>query len=332
MGAFFNPIRTGGTHYLSAGFTKRVKLELAALPPQKSCCQKSELTALIGFSGLFSLRGRGQMALVFETEIAAVAKRALVLLKAAYGIKPLPKVDYKPYFGGRRSYRLTLSAEDSRRLLLDQGMIRESDEGERFQNAPRRMPRRICCRRAYLRGAFLAAGFVNDPGLRYHACLEIDKQTEALYLLKVLELCDLKASLYKKNGRNVLSFSEGEAVATLLKTLGAFQAVLYMEDKRAEKSLNAGANRAVNCDQANLKKQLLSAQKQLQAIEALSLSRGLTSLPDELETLARLRISNPEASLEALGKMMDPPLSKSALKRRMDKIAQAASELALPSP
>ena len=198
--------------------------------------------------------------------------------------------------------------------------------GERFAS-PRRVMRRNCCRRAYLRGSFLACGYLSDPQSRYHAEWVFIDQARAQRLRRVLSQCGLLSGLGSRRGASLVTLKGGDQVSELLKLMDAPLSVLSMENSRAEKSLRESTNRAVNCDQANLGRQLSAAQRQIGAVEALSRARGLGALPGKLQAIARLRLGQPDVSLEELGGMMEPPLSKSGAQRLMRQLVSLADAL-----
>lgn len=309
-------------------FSAELRRELVALPPGKSCCMTSELGALTACSASISLRGLGRVQLVYETRSAGVLRRIFTLLKARYGIKGVPSLTRLSNFGGVRQYQLRLSAEDSRALLRGLATDHHSS-GHRLglPSVPRRVVRRICCRRAWIRGAFLACGSVSDPARGYRAEFVLDDAARADYLMRLLELSGVESLRAARRGSEVVYVRRGDSLSTLLSVMGAGSAMMEFENIRAASSLRGRTNRAANCDAGNLRKQVDAAQKQVEAITRISLARGLTSLPKELEELARLRLSHPELKLKDLGELLSPPLSKAGVQHRLSRILQAAREI-----
>ncbi|MDI9521255.1 MAG: DNA-binding protein WhiA [Bacillota bacterium] len=308
-------------------FSSRVKAELAALPLDKRCCVTAELGAFILGASVMTLKGAGKISLSFRTERAVVLKRALKLFNASGTASARPRLTLQERLAGRREYHLVLQDADSHRLLRDQGMLRADEDGvERFA-APQRVMRRNCCRRSYLRGAFLACGYIADPKRRYQVEWVYHDATRALRLKRVLSQTGLSASLSERRGSALLSLTGGDQVSELLKLMGASVSVFNMENLRAEKSLRERANRAFNCDQANLSRQLSASGRQIEALEKLSRLKGLSSLPQNLEQLARLRLSRQDAKLAELGECLNPPLTKSGVAHQMRKLMALADEL-----
>lgn len=300
-------------------FTAELKQELSALPLDKPCCMAAELSALSACTALMSLHGAGRWQLRFQSHSASVTKRIFKLLRQRYGLRAMPRLVRQPRFGGRRQYQLDLTAEDSRTLLRAVspagGMAQHS-----LRSLPRRLTRRICCRRAWIRGMFLGCGTVQDLRRGYRAEFLPPDQQRADYLLRLLEQSGLSPRRSKRRGKELLYFSDGDSLATLLGLMGAGRAVLQLENLRAANAIKQRVSRATNCDQANMMKQLNTAQQQVDHIVAISLNQGLSALPRELEQLARLRLSRPDAGLKELAQLCDPPLTKSGLQHRMRRL------------
>lgn len=308
-------------------FTADVKAELAALKGQSRCCVTSELGAFILGASVMTLSDNRQLSLGFRTENAAVLRRALRLFNATGTAAARPRLLLRERMAGRRQYLLQISDADTHRLLREQGMLRPDEEGQERFAAPQRVMRRNCCHRAYLRGSFLACGYLADPRRRYHAEWVYQDHARAMRLKRVLGKSGLSAQVSVRRGNSLVTVRGGDQVAELLKLMGASLAVLSMENSRVEKSLRERANRAVNCDQANLGRQLSASAKQIDAIEALSRSQGLSALQPRLEALARLRLSQPDATLTDLGSQMDPKLSKSGVQHQMRQLIRQAEAL-----
>lgn len=309
-------------------FTREVKAELVAVPLDKECCARAELAALTRGASILTVSGGRGFSLRYRTENPAVLRRILLLLRKTGAVQDKTRMLVEKRFGVRRLYLLALSLEDSRRVLAEQGMLVADEAGEEvFRPPSRQVTRRACCRRAYVRGAFLASGFIAAPRRRYHAEWVLPDEAAARHLQRVMSHLGLAGKITSRRGQGILYLKDGDEISALLKLMEAARAVLSFENDRAEKSLKADAARAFNCDQGNLGRQLAAAGKQTVAIERLSLARGLSALPGELEELARLRLARPEASLEELGQMLSPPLGKSGVQHRMRRLMKLAEEV-----
>ena len=313
-------------------FSAAVKQELAALPLEKPCCMAAEFNALTSCCASLSLQGGGRVQVRYRTLSASVLKRIFTLLKRRYSLRGLPRQSSLSRFGGQKQYALQLSVQDSRTLMQKLFPGKSAQDLGAFRGVPKRVARRICCRRAWIRGAFLGCGSLSDPQRGYRAEFVLEDASRAAYLIRLLALCDVQAGLVRRRGALVVYVRQGDALVTLMGLMGAARAVLDIENIRAAGSLRAAVNRVTNCDSANVSKQLSAAQQQVARITRISLAEGLNALPDGLEQLARLRLSNPDVTLAQLGELLNPPLSKSGVQHRMERIMRYAQGIQAVKP
>jgi hypothetical protein len=186
---------------------------------------------------------------------------------------------------------------------------------------------RQCCRRAFLRGAWLGAGTVSNPEKGYHFEWKAEDEQLTRTLEKLMEKSELPFHSYDRKGTQVVYLKGAQDIADALALMGAGRSVLEMENIRIRKQLRAQATRAANCDEHNGERMLDAAQKQAEAIRKIALKEGLFTLPRKLEELARLRIENPDLSLKELGEMTDPPIGKSGVNHRMRQLMAIAEGL-----
>ena len=305
-------------------FSSQVKDELLKTRPEKSCCMLSELSALTQACASLRLSG-GRIRVVYEVENAKLAKRIFLLLKKRLEIAPVLEFTRYKRLGGRRACLLTVSEGDSRRLLVAMRMIRESEGGDIFRGVPRAAETRRCCRSAFVRGAFLGAGSITTPENGYH--LEFISNTgRAETLMNILEKSGVHAGTTIRRGTQIVYVKKGDDVVSCLALMGAHTALMEMENVRIRRESRNQANRARNCDEANLKKQLSAGVRQAEAITAYSLRRSLGGLPKDLQEVGRLRMLHPEASLEELGQMLQKPIGKSGVNHRMRRLMDAIGQ------
>lgn len=300
-------------------FSAQVKEELLRIKPEKTCCMLSELSALTQTSATLRLSGGGRMKAVYEVESPKLAQRILILLKRRLEITPALGYTRYSRLGGRRTYLLTVGESDCRRLLVALRMIKESSEGDVFRGVPRAAETRRCCRAAFARGAFLGAGSISDPEKGYH--LEfVSSPARAETLTAILEKSSIQALTTTRRGAQIVYVKRGDDVISCLALMGAHKALMEMENVRIRRDGRNQANRARNCDEANLKKQLSAGTAQAEKITAYSLKYSLAGLPKELQEIGRLRMLHPEASLEDLGQMLEKPIGKSGASHRMTRL------------
>ena len=133
---------------------------------------------------------------------------------------------------------------------------------------------------------------------------------------------NIEAKAARRRDGEIVYLRKGDDVVSCLALMGAHHALLDMENTRISRDARNKANRARNCDEANLKKQLSAGENQAQAIVAYSLAHSLSGLPADLQEIGRLRMLHPEASLEELGQMLSPPVGKSGANHRMRRLMQ----------
>ena len=184
-----------------------------------------------------------------------------------------------------------------------------------------------CCRRAFLKGCFLACGTVSDPAKTYHLEFSLPSRHAAELIKETLQAMDLHPKINKNRDRWLVYFKEAESIILLLNLMGAYRALMAFEDIRIRKSINNTINRRHNFDLANLDKTAAAAGRQLRDIQYIAEHAGLESLPSALATVARLRLEFPEASLAEIGSMLTPPIGKSGVNHRLRNLDAVARRL-----
>ena len=310
-------------------FSARVKEELVRLPLGRPCCMLSELSALTQTSGHLSFRGGGRLSASYRLDNIGAARRLYRLLKTRLNLSPALHFTESPQLGGRRTCVLTLGEEDTGTLLRALHMLETDEEGTLClrHTTPRHPMTRQCCRRAFLRGVFLGAGTMTAPEKGYHFEWRAEDEHLAGTLEKLLEKCDLPFRSYQRAGRQVIYFKNADQISAVLALMGASGSVLKMESIRVQKQMREQAARAANCDEHNSEKMLDAGARQAEAIRRISLKEGLFTLPPALREMARLRLENPDMSLQDLGSSLDPPLGKSAVNHRLRRLMEIAEKL-----
>lgn len=276
-------------------FARELRRELAGVLPDRPCCRRAELRAMVLMQGEFSEDGR----VCIQTRQAAVARKTVRLLRseaAAVEVRHL-----------------------GRRRCLVCG---------RWQNfaglRDRRAPSADCCRGAWLRGAFLCRGSMADPVRGHHLEFSLETDADAADLRRVLQAAGLRAGQVERRGRALVYLKDADEIGELLGMMGGHAALLLLESRRVAKDVRSSVNRLVNCDTANVAKTVNASLRQIAAIRRLSMKIGLDGLPPALAVVARARLDHPYASLEELGARLSPPLSKSGVQYRMERLLRMA--------
>lgn len=313
----------------SLPFSVETKEELAHLWPEKRCCQAAELAALvrtIGDLGVWA-RGAGEgRLLTFTTDQPAVARKVIRLMRHLFDLTG--EVVVKRRRGRRKSNSYAvryLPGTGVNRALSELGICSENG---RFVAAPDDdLLRYDCCRRAYLRGTFLGAGWVSNPDRGNHLELSLPDPEYADAVSQLLFGYGLPVRLASRKDLPILYLKEGEQIAKFLNVVGAHQSLLKYEDVRALKDVKNQVNRLMNADAANLEKTIEASARQIEAIALIQRTIGLDRLPLPLKHLAEARLHHPEASLKELGEMLNPPVGKSGANHRMRALLKIADGL-----
>lgn len=182
--------------------------------------------------------------------------------------------------------------------------------------------------RLLLREAFIKSGFINSPNKEYHLEIFFKTKKKAEEMKKILEQCNIEnVGITKKGNGTIIYIKDGENISAFLALIGANNAVLRFEEARVIKDTRNNINRVVNCETANLNKTIDAAVEQIKSIKILKQKRKFHTLPENLKEISELRIKNPDASYEELGKMLTKPIGKSGVSHRLNKIINLAKEI-----
>lgn len=178
-----------------------------------------------------------------------------------------------------------------------------------------------CCKRAYIRGAFLAAGSISDPEKSYHFEVVCQTVEQAKQLQEVINTFEMDAKIVERKKHFVVYLKEGSQIVDILNVMEAHVALMNLENVRILKEMRNSVNRKVNCETANISKTVNAAVKQLEDIIYIRDTIGLEALPDNLRAIAELRLEYPEAPLKELGVYLSPAVGKSGVNHRLRKIS-----------
>lgn len=296
-------------------FAGKVKNELCRVPVQRLCCARAEAYGVLLYGNTFSPT---EVRLI--TESADFAARLPRLFQRAFGLKfdRLPEEERgKLIFGITDRSKLDriinqLGYDPRQNLVLHVNFGLLEDE---------------CCRTAFLRGAFLAGGSVTDPEKRYHLELDTGHAQASREVAALLTEMGFLPHSVRRGGSSVIYFKQSEHIEDLLTTIGAPAAAMDIMTAKVDKEIRNGANRAMNCDMANVNKTIDAALEQKNAIQRLQENGRLERLPEKLRQTALLRLQYPEMSLPQLAEKCDPPVTKSCMNHRMRKLLEEAKKL-----
>nr|WP_309101209.1 DNA-binding protein WhiA [Fredinandcohnia onubensis] len=304
-------------------FASETKKELTNIDI-KDCCAKAELSALIRMNGALSFSNQ-KMVVDIQTENAAIARRIYTLLKKCYNVGVELLVRKKMRLKKNNVYLVRL-IEDAKEILEDLKIF----EGFSLrQEISSELVAKKCCKRSYLRGAFLAGGSVNNPETSsYHLEIFSLYKEHNDSLCELMNVFDLNAKTLERKKGFITYLKEAEKITEFLNVIGAHQALLRFEDVRIVRDMRNSVNRLVNCETANLNKTIGASIRQVENIRYIDETVGLGILPDKLREIAELRVAYQDVTLKELGEMVTSgQISKSGINHRLRKIDEIADKL-----
>lgn len=286
-------------------FSGEVKEELSHMTGHGRHCQIAELAALILFSGQLIQRSPGQWTLAVKTENRDVLRKYFTLLKKTFIINGIAEKILQAVKVLDESGHLHSLAEEVNPVLL----------------------KNSCCRRSFLRGAFLCLGSMSDPNKGYHLEFVCEYEAWAEQIRQMIGSFDIEARIIRRKKYYVVYLKEGAGIVDLLNVMGAHRCLMQLETLRVEKEVRNSINRQVNCEAANITKTVNAANKQIEDIKLLQKHYGLSNLPENLRQMAEIRLEHPESSLQELGGFLNPPVGKSGVNHRLRKLSEMAEKI-----
>lgn len=307
-------------------FSSKVKEELARHMGPARHCMIAEAAAIVSMCGRLGCDSHGEITgLKVQTENPAVARKCFTLLKKTFNIEIEVSIRKSHHLGRHRVYQIfVVHKDDALKVLKACRLLGKDKEITRISPL---IIQTTCCKRAFIRGAFLASGSMSDPEKTYHMEFVSHDLIQAQSLARLINGFEMDAKIVQRKKYHVVYLKEGRQIVDLLNIMEAHVALMDLENLRILKDMRNNVNRIVNCETANLSKTVSAAVKQVNDIEYIEAKRGLHTLTETLETVARLRLDNPSASLKELGEMLSPPVGKSGINHRLRKISQIAESL-----
>jgi conserved hypothetical protein len=306
-------------------FSNDVRNELARIIPEKTCCQKAELSALLMLRGDLAPNAIGELCLSTQVESATPARKIYRLLKEAYGLSSTVRVQEKKRFKKSRLYVVETPIDkfQGESCLKELGLA----DSTRKSQINWALLGRSCCKRAFLRGIFISRGFINRPEGNYHLELVLNDSRLVSDVQKIMRKLGVEARISERKNSLLLYIKESETIVDFLRLVEASKALLDFENVRIVKSMRNQVNRQVNCETANLAKTVDASVRQVEMIERLLDKIGVKGLPPNLRDLAILRLDHPDSTFKEMGIMLDPPLTKSGVAYRMKKLEGFAATI-----
>jgi cell division protein WhiA len=310
-------------HDFVMAMTAQVKAELATIKVTKPCCRKAEVAATLRFAGGLHIVG-GRIVIEAELDTGAAARRLRSDISEVFGHdSDLVVVNAS---GLRRSTRFIVRViKDGEALARQTGLI--DSRGRPARGLPAQVSGGLCDCVAAWRGAFLAHGSLTEPGRSMALEVTCPGPESALALVGAARRLGIVAKAREVRNVDRVVIRDGDAIAALLTRLGAHASLLAWEDRRMRREVRASANRLANFDDANLRRSARAAVAAGARVERALEILG-DEVPEHLRAAGVLRGENKQASLEELGQLHDPPLTKDAVAGRIRRLLATADKRA----
>lgn len=286
-------------------FSLNVKEELEKVIPNSRHCQVAELAAIIHFGCKIGMNNGSPEKVTIISENSSVSRKYFTLLKKTFIINGIAEKILQAVKVLDESGHLHSLAEEVNPVLL----------------------KNSCCRRSFLRGAFLCLGSMSDPNKGYHLEFVCEYEAWAEQIRQMIGSFDIEARIIRRKKYYVVYLKEGAGIVDLLNVMGAHRCLMQLETLRVEKEVRNSINRQVNCEAANITKTVNAANKQIEDIKLLQKHYGLSNFPENLRQMAEIRLEHPESSLQELGGFLNPPVGKSGVNHRLRKLSEMAEKI-----
>ena len=310
-------------------FSSQIKEELSRQTAPARHCQIAEIAAILSLCGRIQISGDDHYSIKIHTENVTVARKCFTLLKKTFNIVTDISIRRNAHLGKNRIYSVAVKQHDdalrilkATKLLADDGEI-----GENLNVVGNVVVQNPCCRRAFLRGAFLASGSISDPEKSYHFEIVCATEPKAKQIQSIMATFNVEAKIVIRKKYYVVYIKEGNQIVDMLNVMEAHLSLMELENIRIVKEMRSNVNRQVNCETANINKTVSAAMKQIADIEYIRDTVGFESLPLGLAEIARVRLEKPEATLKELGEELEPPVGKSGVNHRLRKLCETAEQL-----
>lgn len=305
-------------------FTAQVKDELSRVEGECPLCRYAQLSAIMRVCGTLSFRGTGRYALRVSTETGAVARTMIKLTHDLFDLET-PLTVRRSVLHKTRNYLIEIPEQDE----LEEDLVRLGIlvPGQGLSHGvPTQLLQNTCCQRAFLRGAFMAGGFIADPRGGFHLEIAVTGEEFARDIVEMLAAFDIDARLNHRRGAYAIYLKSFDRVVSLLRVMGAVRTAQAVEVVRLVKRNKNNANRLTNADMANLRRTTNAAGEQLALVSKAMAIPAFKTLPPALHEFCQLRRENPELSLAQLGELCQPVASKSAMYHRLLRLRAFVNE------
>jgi hypothetical protein len=289
------------------------------------CCELAELSALLRINGDIHISSNG-LSIEFHTTNLKIARRIISSIKDLYhvDVEVVSKKQMKLYKHDMYIVRVRQKAN----TIINELALMNNQES--ILSEPLLV--KECCKRSFLRGAFLASGSINSPtSSSYHLEIHTYNEEDAVAVTELLNFFLLNAKTLKRKRGFISYIKESEKIADFLRVVGSMNALFEYEDERIKRDFVNSITRVMNMDISNQNKTLKAANRQIRSISVLENMMDLDKLPKSMREAIKLRLAYPESSLQELSAysedMFNKSISKSALNHRFRNITELAEQI-----
>ena len=309
-------------------FSTDAKNELARILPDERKVAVAELAAIIKSAGSIQIAGYKKINLKIITELNSIARKVFKLLKVSFDINTTISINKNQMLKRNNSYVLTVTDEmGATELLRELGVLEPGDGFFTVNKVPEKLVEEDECKRAFLRGAFLGGGSISDPDKSYHMEFVTNSEEFAISLKDLINSLGLNSKIVPRKNNHIVYLKESEQISDLLSVIGAHKALLSLQNTKVLKEMRNNVNRIVNCETANLSKTVNASVRQVEDINLIQKTIGISNLPKNLQEIALIRVEYEDMTLKELGEILDPPIGKSGVNHRLRKIGEIAERL-----
>ena len=309
-------------------FSGMVKEELSKNISLAHHCQRAELAAFLNVFGRLVRKDSGEQSLIIRTENESVIRKCFTILRKSFSIDTDIQIrDISPSKKGKAYQIEIVQPAQIQQLLQGTKMDVDEEGGDTLYLSNAILVQKSCCKRAFIRGAFLSSGSMSDPSKGYHFEIVCPDERKAIQLQEMICSFHINAKIVRRKKLYVVYVKEGAQIVDMLAIMEANISLMNLENIRIIKEMRNTINRKVNCDTANINKTVNAAYKQREDIELIEKKIGFHNLKEGLAELAELRLQYPEATLKELGMMLSPQVGKSGVNHRLRKLSMIADSL-----
>lgn len=306
-------------------FSSDIKEELCRAVNHEMCCMMAELTGFL-ITNCNIVKENNEFTLRMSTENSVAIRRVYSYFKKIYEITPISNIEKEKTFKDTL-FQLRIVDKDDLEKIFKNSYINIDVKLQITIDKKDLIREKDCCRRSFLRGVFVGAGSITNPNNRYHLEIVANSNENALFINELITGVGLSSKIIKRKKDFVIYLKGAEDISDFLTLIGSNKGRLAFEETRVIKDMRNRVNRLNNFENANFDKTIDAGLEQISDIEIIKQNRKFSKLPEGLKQLAKLRLSYKEATLEELGNMLEPKLSRAGVSHRFKKIKEIANEL-----